>query len=126
MVAHRHNFQSRGFSLVELLVVISVIAVLASLAIPSLGSVTANAHYAKNERNAQTVASLLSAAKAAGATNSWDSVESALTDLEETIVIPVGNSTVDFHLDPLAPDDRAALTNFLMVSDGMIYYQPPN
>lgn len=113
-----------GFSLVELLVVISVISIIASIALPNLASISRNTHYAKNERNAQNIASLVAAARAAGATNQWTTVGEAIDDLEASIDIPVGSGTVTFRLDALSPEDRQGVEPFLEVnpSTAMVHY----
>ena len=56
----------KGFSLVELLVVIAVIGVIAAIAIPAMTNVFENSKTAKAKRNAQSIASAFSAARAAG------------------------------------------------------------
>lgn len=58
----------KGFSLVELLVVIAVIGVIAAIAIPAMSGVFENSTIAKNKRNAQTIASLYANLRAAGGT----------------------------------------------------------
>jgi prepilin-type N-terminal cleavage/methylation domain-containing protein len=60
---------SQGFSLVEMLVVISVIGIIASIAIPSIGSINASAKTATRQRNAQSIVSMFAAGGAAGV--SW-------------------------------------------------------
>lgn len=60
--------RSRGFSLVELLVVIAVIGIIASIAIPSLSSIFGESKTAKNQRNAQNIVSLYNSARSSGAT----------------------------------------------------------
>jgi len=62
---------SKGFSLVEMLVVIAVIGVIAAIAIPNLGNARDAATDAKDQRNAQSVVSMYQAGKAAGA--AWGS-----------------------------------------------------
>ncbi len=62
------NTLSKGFSLVEMLVVIAVIGVIAAIAIPNIGSINSSAKEAKNQRNAQSIVSIYAAASAAGAT----------------------------------------------------------
>src|SRR5687768_13946177 len=59
--------KKKGFSLVELLVVIAVIGVIAAIAIPAMSNIFGNSENAKVKRNAQNIASAYSAARAAGA-----------------------------------------------------------
>ena len=57
---------NRGFSLVEMLVVIAVIGILASISVTAIGSVTAKANATKAKRNAQNLAAVGSSAQAVG------------------------------------------------------------
>ncbi|MCE9519829.1 MAG: prepilin-type N-terminal cleavage/methylation domain-containing protein [Verrucomicrobia bacterium] len=65
------NVLAKGFSLVEMLVVIAVIGIIAAIAIPSIGSINTSAQTATNKRNAQNIASVYATGNAAGAT--WPS-----------------------------------------------------
>ena len=56
----------KGFSLVELLVVIAVIGVIAAIAIPAMSGIFGQADSAKIRRNAQNIVSVFNAARAAG------------------------------------------------------------
>ncbi|MDB6072303.1 MAG: hypothetical protein JWL81_3474 [Verrucomicrobiales bacterium] len=71
----------KGFSLVELLVVIAVIGVIAAIAIPAMSGVFENSTTAKNKRNAQSIASLYSSLRAAGATVTSPSATNIATAL---------------------------------------------
>jgi type IV pilus assembly protein PilA len=64
------NSISKGFSLVEMLVVIAVIGVIAAIAIPNIGSINQSAKDARNQRNAQSVVSMYQSCAAAGVV--WD------------------------------------------------------
>jgi prepilin-type N-terminal cleavage/methylation domain-containing protein len=57
---------SKGFSLVEMLVVIAIIGVIAAIAVPQISDFTDAAKLSKHKRNAQNLASVCSAAQAAG------------------------------------------------------------
>jgi len=58
-----------GFTLVELLVVISIIGIIAAIAIPSVGSINNTAKTASYQRNAQSICAMFAAGQAAGV--SW-------------------------------------------------------
>lgn len=60
------NTTAKGFSLVEMLVVIAVIGVIAAIAIPSIGNINSAAKTAANQRNAQSIVSMYEAGAAAG------------------------------------------------------------
>jgi prepilin-type N-terminal cleavage/methylation domain-containing protein len=118
---------TRGFSLVELLIVVAVIAILAGVALPNLAAIPHNAHYAKSERNAQAIASLAAAARAAGATNQWSDPEQLINDLEGSLSVKVGTDVVEFKIDPMSEEDREGAVKYLAVdeSKAMVYYKGP-
>jgi type IV pilus assembly protein PilA len=57
---------SKGFSLVEMLVVIAVIGIIAAIAVPNIGRINDSAKDATYRRNAQNLASVFASAQAAG------------------------------------------------------------
>ena len=57
---------NKGFSLVEMLIVIAVIGIIAAIAVPNIGKINDSAKAAKARRNAQNIASVFSSAQAAG------------------------------------------------------------
>lgn len=62
-----HNQKrSRGFSLVEMMVVIAVIGVIAAIAIPNIGSIGSSAKVASSQRNAQSIVSMYQYGTSAG------------------------------------------------------------
>jgi type IV pilus assembly protein PilA len=105
---------SRGFSLVELLVVIAVIAVIASLAIPSMLGIANDANYAKDRRNAQTVAVVASAAKAAGATIDL-STTNAISALQPPGVTAQlsGGATLPFSVSEMNATEQTSASAYL-------------
>lgn len=58
---------SKGFSLIEMLVVIAVIGVIAAIAIPNIAGVKGAAETARDKRNAQSIVSMYEQGVAAGA-----------------------------------------------------------
>lgn len=69
MKLNTRKSNKKGFSLVEMLVVIAVIGILTAIAIPMIGRINDQAKSAKTNRNAQAVATMFSAARAAGVTS---------------------------------------------------------
>jgi prepilin-type N-terminal cleavage/methylation domain-containing protein len=65
-VRRRAALSKRGFSLVEMLVVIAVIGIIAAIAVPTIGSITRKANEAKARRNAQNLAAVGASAQAVG------------------------------------------------------------
>jgi len=57
---------AKGFSLVEMLVVIAVIGIIAAIAVPNIGRINDSAKDATYRRNAQNLASIFASAQAAG------------------------------------------------------------
>lgn len=67
MKTHPHLRRRKGFSLMELLIVIALIGILSNIALFALSGTSGKVDAVKNKRNAQTIAALAAAASAAGA-----------------------------------------------------------
>ena len=68
----------KGFTLVELVIVVAVMAILVAVAIPTIGSISASAKNSVNDTNARTIESVLKLAEA-NASKTGDGV-TALTE----------------------------------------------
>lgn len=97
----------KGFSLVELLVVIAVIGVIAAIAIPAMSNIFENSRTAKARRNAQNLASTYAAARAAGATFTAATTADALSALNTGVVGSGQFATTTFQVT-LDADERTA------------------
>lgn len=62
----------KGFTLVELVIVVAVMAILVAVAIPTVGAITGSARESVNNSNAQTIESMLKLAEAEGTKTSAD------------------------------------------------------
>ncbi len=111
----------KGFSLVELLVVIAVIGVIAAIAIPAMTNIFGNSRTAKSKRNAQNIASVYSAARAAGASfigngGNGTTVSDITSQLASGINGSGSFSTSKFQIS-LAPTEIMEATAFLDAAD---------
>jgi prepilin-type N-terminal cleavage/methylation domain-containing protein len=77
MKTHKKSSHTKGFSLVELLVVIAVIGVIAAIAIPAMSGIFGKSESAKAARNAQSIVSTFNAARAAGNTTAYANKDAA-------------------------------------------------
>jgi type IV pilus assembly protein PilA len=80
---HTHLSRSltRGFSLVEMLIVITIIALIAAIAIPNIGNTSSAAQASKNRRNAQTITSIFMSGAAAGVSWNTTTLDAAIADV---------------------------------------------
>ena len=115
-----------GFSLVELLVVISVIAVIAAIAISSVKGIIENGAKSTARRNAQSIAQVAAAAQAAG-----NSTIEAAANLSDAIDIVYDGAQgqgeftdMEFGISQLGIEDLAQAKGYLEFSNGRILYNP--
>ena len=81
------NNNKKGFTLVELVIVVAVMAVLVAVAIPTVSSITTSAKNAVTDSNCRTIESVIKLAEAEAAKNSdgtvtldADQIETALNN----------------------------------------------
>ena len=97
----------KGFSLVELLVVIAVIGVIAAIAIPAMSGIFEKSDGAKSKRNAQSVASLYSSLRSAGATIASPSAVTIVDALQLGVTATAGAFTGSTFKSNLATGEVA-------------------
>lgn len=112
--AIRKRMNQKGFTLVELMVVIAILGVLAAIAIPRFSASTASANTAKIQADLRTLDSAIMMATAAGATITAGPLAAAgLGDyLAETPHAPTGQCFIGGQLSDINAD------GYQIVADG--------
>lgn len=121
-----NKIASKGFSLVEMLVVIAIIGVIAAIAVPQIADFTSSAEVSKNKRNAQNLSSVCAAAQAAG----LDFVVTG--SVPDTVTAIVDGSTVSggsfdgkfFGVPNMQAAEKTAVEPYLTVANGVLKYNP--
>ena len=119
---------ARGFSLIEMLVVIAVIGVIAAIAIPNIGNINSSAKNARNQRNAQSIASIYSSGAAAGVAWTTTSASTAVDDVisgKSTTTGAFANTIFRCPLPGISATDLSAVKAKLALStDNQLIYTP--
>ena len=117
----------KGFTLVELVIVVAVMAVLVAVAIPTIGSITGKAKDAVAESNARTIESIvkLAEADADGAAVPAATLAKAIYDAKLGITSEDENDT--FNYDPTTGSvtvDGTGGTTIAFGADGKVTVTP--
>lgn len=121
------KFASKGFSLVEMLVVIAIIGIVAAVAVPQISGFTSSAEDSRNKRNAQTLVSTYAQAQAAG----LDLIPTGATKTAAVDAVIAGASINGgafdgqyFGVPNMEDSSRDDALEFLKLENGMLQYVP--
>ena len=127
------KISSKGFSLVEMLVVIAIIGVIAAIAVPQIADFTSSAETSRDKRNAQNISSVSAAAQAAGLdliSGASDSDPAAKADVLKVVnggTVLTGVFAGKYFGVPNMEDSSVDKTlQYLVIADGVLQYDPAN
>jgi prepilin-type N-terminal cleavage/methylation domain-containing protein len=105
----------RGFTLIELMIVVAIIAILASIAIPIFANVTARSRIAKAQADVRSLASSVSAYAA-----HMGVLPNALNDLTLPAVNPAGHTAGQFlPVIPAPPNTNWSTYGYATNANGL-------
>ncbi len=113
-----------GFSLVEMLIVISVIGIIAAVAIPRITSINDSAKKSRNQRNAQELASMYQSASSAGVNFMGNSLQSTVAKIVEGAEAPADSIMAGsiFRVPGLSAEVQKGAMDYLTYEDSVLKY----
>ncbi len=120
------SVHQRGFSLIEILVVISIIGLIAGIAIPQISSFRQAATEAKAMRNAQNLAAVSSQAKAVGIDFVGSNSRAQAISNVISGATPVDGSFAGdyFGVPNMTPSEAVIASVYLKIQDSALQYLP--